>query len=354
MNRGCLFHAGRGLAVAITVWLIALSIPFGFGVSRCWALSQSEDFDVVWNDLVDRLVQDGWDKGIIESLFVRSGIVFDPKIMAEKVDALTERRFAPRPANGGKSSGSTVNEPAVPPLEQSGYRYYLKPWVIAWARTYTQKNNELFEKAHEAYGVPTEFQAAILLVESKLGSTLGNRKAFEVLSSMAATANFELLAPHLQSISTAKRRQYAQEYVAKRSQWAYSELAALLHYAQANKNQDPTTIPSSIYGAIGICQFLPSNALHYGVDGNGDGRIDLFTLDDAIPSLANYLKEHGWRSDLTEEERDKILYAYNHSTTYVRAISTIASQLKSLSESANSAAATSAPSGAARAVLSRN
>ncbi|WP_051261928.1 lytic murein transglycosylase [Desulfovibrio inopinatus] len=332
MNRGCLPLAGRGLAVIVHVWLATLCLAVLVFTPHSRAATQEETNPFIWQSLVERLAKDGWDRDTVNFLYTKSGAVFDPNIMGNKVDALTERRFAQRTQRPEKQSDLGEN-PSEIPLEQSGYRYYLKPWVIAWAREYTKENQALLERAYETYGVPTEFQVAILLVESKLGSTLGDRKAFDVLSSMALTADFSLLEPHLESLTSTSRREYAKGYVAKRAQWAYTELSSLLKYASAN-NQDPTTIPSSIYGAIGICQFIPSNALRYGVDGNGDGRVDLFLLEDAIPSLANYLKQHGWTADLTEDERDKILFAYNHSTTYVRAISSIAVQLKNLSDDA--------------------
>ena len=41
----------------------------------------------------------------------------------------------------------------------------------------------------------------------------------------------------------------------------------------------------SIYGAIGISQFMPTNALKFGQDGDGDGRVDLFRHEDAVHSL---------------------------------------------------------------------
>lgn len=54
-------------------------------------------------------------------------------------------------------------------------------------------------------------------------------------------------------------------------------------------NVPPSHLPGSIYGAVGLCQFMPSNIAVYGADGNGDGRVDLFDTSDAIASLANYL-----------------------------------------------------------------
>lgn len=49
------------------------------------------------------------------------------------------------------------------------------------------------------------------------------------------------------------------------------------------------------HGELGHTQFLPGNALKYGVDGNGDGRVDFYNQADALASTANYLRSKGWR-----------------------------------------------------------
>ena len=48
---------------------------------------------------------------------------------------------------------------------------------------------------------------------------------------------------------------------------------------------------------MGQAQFMPSSYLKWAVDGDGDGRRDIWTsLPDVFASIANYLKEHGWTS----------------------------------------------------------
>ena len=63
----------------------------------------------------------------------------------------------------------------------------------------------------------------------------------------------------------------------------------------------PQEIVGSYAGAMGISQFMPSNALTLAVDGNRDGRINLFENEDAIASVANYLSHHGYRPGLNRE-----------------------------------------------------
>ena len=83
-------------------------------------------------------------------------------------------------------------------------------------------------------------------------------------------------------------------------------------------------MPGSIYGAIGMCQFMPSNLPRYAADGDSDGIINIFEAPDAIASLSRYLKENGWKRDMTQQAQTKVLFRYNKSTTYANTILALA------------------------------
>lgn len=85
-------------------------------------------------------------------------------------------------------------------------------------------------------------------------------------------------------------------------------------------------------GAIGWPQFLPSSLVRWGTDGDRDGRVDLFQPEDAIFSVANYLRAHGWDEVKTEVEKEEVIYTYNHSRPYVGAILGVAAALNEGSE----------------------
>ena len=104
----------------------------------------------------------------------------------------------------------------------------------------------------------------------------------------------------------------------RRSAWAESEWINLILLSK-ERGFDPLAIKGSWAGAFGLCQFVPSAYLNYGVDGNGDGRVDLFNVVDALASIANYLKGSGWeQGDLAKKK--KAIYAYNHCDNYVKAV----------------------------------
>ena len=86
-------------------------------------------------------------------------------------------------------------------------------------------------------------------------------------------------------------------------------------------------VTGSYAGAMGISQFMPSNALKLARDGNGDGRTDLFDHADAISSVASYLKHYGWRPDQSEKQAYKVLLRYNYSRYYANTILKVAGLL---------------------------
>ncbi|EFL52840.1 Membrane-bound lytic murein transglycosylase B-like protein [Solidesulfovibrio fructosivorans JJ]] len=268
-----------------------------------------------WTPLVGRLAADGLDKATLARTFSDGAVTYSPEIMARKVDAMVRKKFEPRP------------KPSHKTLTRSNYRHFLSPTIIDAAALFVGEHKAAFDKAEREYGPPPELIAAFLVVETNLGSFLGNRDALSVLASLARSSQLDQIAPYMKTLhGDSDRAAFAAEAAKDRSQWAYQELAALLRYAAAKK-QAPAAIPGSIYGAIGICQFMPSNALRYGVDADGDGVIDLFCPSDAIVSVASYLRGHGWKPGMTEAETKAVVYAYNHSDLYVLAVMTVADRI---------------------------
>ena len=82
-----------------------------------------------------------------------------------------------------------------------------------------------------------------------------------------------------------------------RAEFFRKELEHYLLLAREEK-VDPFELRGSFAGAMGIPQFMPSSYRAHGIDFNGDGRRDLWhDPEDAIGSVANYLKMYGWQAD---------------------------------------------------------
>lgn len=271
--------------------------------------------DPVWNPLMDRLISDGFAPQYIRSVFAKAELTFDPQSMARKINALLAAKNA-QTAKPGKALQPKVQE------------RYLNPILLAGAYAYLRENKTTLNRIETRYGVPDTIIVAVYLVETKLGRTIGRYKAFEILANMALGGDYALIKDELQFPDhSADLEEWAAKRTRQKGMWAYEELAALLRYAQSAK-EDPTSIPGSVYGAIGLCQFMPTTALHYAQDGNGDGTVDLFNEQDALFSIASFLKEHGWKPGLSLEMQKKVVYRYNHSTSYALTVLEVADRLQ--------------------------
>jgi membrane-bound lytic murein transglycosylase B len=203
---------------------------------------------------------------------------------------------------------------------------------IRKSAAFIQTHKELFEFAALEYQVEKEIVVALFMTETRLGEYVGSERALWNLASMAASTTPEQLDEYLGQlpVNTAERSAWARKIVQARSDWAYKELVALIDYCRKN-GHDPLSITGSPFGAIGLCQFMPTNIPAYAADGNKDGRIDLFDVDDAVCSIANFIRKHGWKNSLGKEERRKVIYRYNHSYVYADTVLAIADGVKAMS-----------------------
>ena len=129
------------------------------------------------------------------------------------------------------------------------------------------------ERASRQYGVPEEYILAILAVETRFGSNVGNHRVLDALT----TLSFDY---------------------PRRGDYFRSELENFLLMTR-NEDLDPAEPVGSYAGAMGLGQFMPSSFLESAVDFNSDGRRDLWDPEDAIGSIANYFAQHGWKSGTT-------------------------------------------------------
>ena len=158
----------------------------------------------------------------------------------------------------------------------------LKPWVeyrpnfvnpqrIDGGLQFWLKYSAALQRAEKQYGVPQDIILGIIGVETIYGRSAGRYRALDALTTLAF------------------------DYP-RRADFFRDELAQYLLLAR-EQGFDLLSIQSSYAGALGIPQFMPSSYRRYAVDFNGNGRIDIMNEpEDAIGSVANYLKQFGWRS----------------------------------------------------------
>jgi membrane-bound lytic murein transglycosylase B len=209
------------------------------------------------------------------------------------------------------------------------YDQFLSEDSLQKAHDYMQKHQEALTTAEKEQGIAPEIITAILLVETRLGTYIGKRSVLNTLSTMAALEDRQIRSELWQSLPESRR--YTESKFEKKADqkaaWAYHELKAFLKYAVSEKI-DATAVPGSYAGAMGISQFMPSNVLRLGRDGDADGRINLFTHADAIASIANYLKHYGWHPGLSRKNAYTVLLKYNYSKYYVNTLLNIYDRLK--------------------------
>ena len=261
-----------------------------------------DDSKELFSALQHRLVADGFDAERIKALFADDDVFFEIK---------------------GVSQYFQHNEATL------NYKKMTKRSWIGQGRVYMKQQREALQKALTDYGVDPKVITAIILVETKFGRYTGKRSIMSILSTMATLADpgpREYLWRQLPKDKRIDRDLYEQK-ADQKAEWAYRELKAFLLYTEQHQ-MDAASIKGSYAGALGIAQFMPSNILAYGRDGNGDGRIDLFDDADAIVSIASYLQHYGWKPGLDRKQAYKVVYHYNHSKYYVDTILEIADLLE--------------------------
>ena len=127
----------------------------------------------------------------------------------------------------------------------------------------------LLERAEREYGVSQEIIVALIGVETHYGTRIGDKRVLDSLVTLSAA-------------------------YPRRSEFFSSELRTFLQMTRKERIA-PEDVVGSFAGAIGIPQFMPTSYEAYAVDFNGNGQRDLVNeTADAIGSVANYLKIHGW------------------------------------------------------------
>jgi membrane-bound lytic murein transglycosylase B len=117
-------------------------------------------------------------------------------------------------------------------------------------------------------------------------------------------------------------------YDCRRSDFFTGHLLAALQLVDRGAISSATV--GARHGELGHTQFLPGNVVRYGVDGNGDGRVDMTNLTDAMVSTANFLRQKGWRPGQGYQPGQpnfRVIEEWNAAGVYQRAIAIMAARI---------------------------
>lgn len=176
---------------------------------------------------------------------------------------------------------------------------------INGGRAMLQRHAALLSRIEQRFGVPREILVAIWGLETDFGKgDMGKLPVFRVLATMA--------------------------HDCRRTDLFQAELLSALKIAQRGDLRINDMI-GAYAGEIGQTQFLPSSYIKYGVDFDGDGRVDLrHSVPDVFASTANLLHTNGFKMGAPYGEGTENFEAmreWNHATIYRKTIGYFADQL---------------------------
>lgn len=263
----------------------------------------------VFAPVVERLLKEGADTAFVALLMSDSNVAFQESFVKINVTGYLKTKTA-------------------------DYSHNYNEYSIEKSKEFLATHDSLLAACEAATGVPREVITSVMWVETKHGQYLGKYNVASVYMSLALAdqpANIQKNKDVLRSEHpeiTGKELEELDEKIESRAKkkaaWALQQVLAL------QKMQKRLPIPvvelrGSWAGAFGLSQFLPSSYLQWGKDGDGDGKVDLYTMADAVYSIANYLKSNGWGK--TEKRQRKAVFHYNNSNDYVDAVLILASMI---------------------------
>ena len=147
----------------------------------------------------------------------------------------------------------------------------VSPTRVSRGRALYAEHRPFLDQIYRRYGVPGRYLVAFWGLETNYGSYLGKMPTLDSLATLACYP--------------------------RRSEFFAEELMQALRVME-RESLDSASMKGSWAGAMGHTQFMPSSYLRYAVDGDGDGRADLWHSErDALASAANFLRALGWKMD---------------------------------------------------------
>lgn len=159
------------------------------------------------------------------------------------------------------------------------YGRQVTPQTIAAAQAFYRQHQSKFARAEAEYGVPAAVLLSILNIESRFGENRGDQKIIPALLTLLRDVRGD-----------------DQRAVERRAMFRENAIQALVLLDRGY--EEILTHNGSWAGAVGPAQFMPKSIRDYGVDVNGDGKVDMWNnYEEVIFSMAHYLREKGWKPD---------------------------------------------------------
>lgn len=184
----------------------------------------------------------------------------------------------------------TIRKLVLPPAPgfQKNWKVYrsrfVEPKRLAAGQQFWKKHQTFIKEVSQQTGVPAEIIVAIIGIETIYGKQMGTFPTKDTLITLG-----------FQYPNTPNR---ASREILFKNQLEDLILLCWRENPAAKPFKSCLNQTGSYAGAIGLPQFMPSSIRQFGVDGDKDGKIDLRNSpEDAIASVGNFLKMHGWVKD---------------------------------------------------------
>ena len=193
---------------------------------------------------------------------------------------------------------------------QKSFKYSLQKFmsvrgadtIVAQGRKRKARNPEFYSALERQFGVPAGILIAIHGMETAFGSFMGDSPVVSAITTLA--------------------------YDCRRS--AFFEPHAIGALILVDRGAITGATLGAKHGELGHTQFLPGNALTYGVDATGDGVVDFYDQTDALASTANYLRQKGWRPGQGYQQGEAnfaVIKEWNAASVYQQAIAIMAARI---------------------------
>lgn len=154
------------------------------------------------------------------------------------------------------------------------FEQYIKARVSAYhlrvGKEKLKQNKVLFDKLENKYGIPRQYLVSFWGLETVFGKHKGKMSVLNALATLACDQ--------------------------RRSEFFTLELLNLFTLIETKKVA-VEQLEGSWAGAMGHMQFMPTAFLKYAVDGDDDGKVDIWQSEaDALTTAANYLNQIGWQA----------------------------------------------------------